>query len=224
VAQGASLEASIREAGQLDLAPFLQWRRTYPGSFRFFIWTVFITRVRGNYQSGSPRKWLCLVASDHVPMVAEVHIWTQGKSQQFSPGLNFQISREIPMRRQGGDLRSQLSDEELFRATGASLIHGNHLRILWDAQGNYPAWERRFKGPERRFTWRCTLSITIRPDAISGSPGGQSRQGVKVRVIYDWFGSLSLLGGWMWKPLREAGGGFGLPSAGNEQLFWVVQS
>jgi phosphatidylserine/phosphatidylglycerophosphate/cardiolipin synthase-like enzyme len=34
----------------------------------------------------------------------------------------------------------------------------------------------------------------------------KAREGVKVRVIYYWFGSLSLLGRWMWKPLREAGG------------------
>ena len=41
------------------------------------------------------------------------------------------------MSRGGGDLRTQLSNEELFRATGASLIHGNHLRILRDARENY---------------------------------------------------------------------------------------
>ena len=66
----------------LDLAPFLQWRRTYPGVFPIF----HLDRI---YYKGSveiikvevPRKWLCLVASDHVPMVAEVHIWTQGKPQ-----------------------------------------------------------------------------------------------------------------------------------------------
>jgi len=65
----------------LDLAPFLQWRRTYPGVFPVF----HLDRI---YYKGSveiikvevPRKWLCLVASDHVPMVAEVHIWTQGES------------------------------------------------------------------------------------------------------------------------------------------------
>jgi len=59
----------------LDLAPFLQWRRTYPGVFPVF-------HLDHIYYQGSveiikvavPRKWLCLVASDHIPMVAEVHI------------------------------------------------------------------------------------------------------------------------------------------------------
>ena len=66
----------------LDLAPFLQWRRTYPGFFPVF-------HLDHIYYQGSvkiikvavPRKWLCLVASDHMPMVAEVHIGTQGESK-----------------------------------------------------------------------------------------------------------------------------------------------
>ncbi len=59
----------------LDLTPFLQWRRTYPGVFPVF-------HLDHIYYRGSveilkvevPRRWLCLMASDHVPMVAEVHI------------------------------------------------------------------------------------------------------------------------------------------------------
>lgn len=66
----------------LDLAPFLQWRRTYPGVFPVF-------HLDHIYYQGSveiikvevPRKWLCLVASDHIPMVAEVHIWIKGESR-----------------------------------------------------------------------------------------------------------------------------------------------
>lgn len=66
----------------LDLTPFLQWRRTYPGIFPvfhldhiYYQGSVEITKVE------VPRKWLCLVASDHIPMVAEVHIGTQGESK-----------------------------------------------------------------------------------------------------------------------------------------------
>jgi endonuclease/exonuclease/phosphatase family metal-dependent hydrolase len=66
----------------LDLAPFLQWRRTYPGFFPVF-------HLDHIYYQGSveiikvevPRKWLCLVASDHIPMVAEVHIRMKGESR-----------------------------------------------------------------------------------------------------------------------------------------------
>jgi endonuclease/exonuclease/phosphatase family metal-dependent hydrolase len=59
----------------LDLTPFLQWRRTYPGIFPVF-------HLDHIYYQGSveiikvevPRKWSCLMASDHMPMTAEVHL------------------------------------------------------------------------------------------------------------------------------------------------------
>ena len=111
------------------------------------------------------------------------------------------------MRRRTADLQSQMSNEELFRATGASLIHGNHLRILRDAQENYPAWEAAIQGARK--------TIHIEMYIIHNDKSGRrfrdllvakAREGVKVRLIYDWFGSLSLLGRWMWKPLRQAGG------------------
>ena len=65
-----------------DLTPFLQWRRTYPGFFPVF-------HLDHIYYQGSveiikvqvPRKWLCLVAFDHIPMVAKVHIRVQGESR-----------------------------------------------------------------------------------------------------------------------------------------------
>jgi cardiolipin synthase len=111
------------------------------------------------------------------------------------------------MSRRSGGLRWQLSDEELFRATGAPLIHGNHLRILRDAQENYPAWESAIQDAQK--TIHLEMYI-IHNDKAGGRfrdlLAAKAREGVKVRVIYDWFGSLSLLGGWMWKPLREAGG------------------
>ena len=70
------------------------------------------------------------------------------------------------MRRRNGDLRSQLSNEELFRATGASLIHGNHLRILRDAQENYPAWEAAIQGARKTPDYshgELTLEVSLSP-------------------------------------------------------------
>jgi phosphatidylserine/phosphatidylglycerophosphate/cardiolipin synthase-like enzyme len=111
------------------------------------------------------------------------------------------------MKKRGDDLQSQLSNEELFRATGADLIHGNHLRILRDARENYPAWEAAIQGARKTIH----IEMYIIHNDRSGRHfrdllAAKAREGVKVRVIYDWFGSLSLLGRWMWKPLREAGG------------------
>jgi endonuclease/exonuclease/phosphatase family metal-dependent hydrolase len=75
--RGPASKLLSEKMDSLDLAPFLQWRRTYPGVFPVF-------HLDHIYYQGSveiikvvvPRKWLCLVASDHMPLVAEVHIGT----------------------------------------------------------------------------------------------------------------------------------------------------
>jgi len=80
--RGPASKLLSERLSSLDLAPFLQWRRTYPGFFPVF-------HLDHIYYQGSveiikvevPRKWLCLVASDHIPMVAEVHIGIQGESR-----------------------------------------------------------------------------------------------------------------------------------------------
>lgn len=73
--RGPASKLLSEKLDSLDLAPFLQWRRTYPGVFPVF-------HLDHIYYRGSveihrvqvPRRWSCLMASDHIPMVAEVHI------------------------------------------------------------------------------------------------------------------------------------------------------
>jgi endonuclease/exonuclease/phosphatase family metal-dependent hydrolase len=66
----------------LDLAPFLQWRRTYPGVFPVFhLDHIYYQGPVEIIKVEVPRKWLCLVASDHIPLVAEVHIRIKGESR-----------------------------------------------------------------------------------------------------------------------------------------------
>ena len=111
------------------------------------------------------------------------------------------------MRKRSCDRQNQLSDEELLRATGAPLILGNHLRILRDAQENYPAWEAAIQGARKTIHLEMYIIYNDKTGRrFRDLLAAKAREGVKVRVIYDWFGSLSLLGGWMWKPLRKAGG------------------
>jgi cardiolipin synthase A/B len=103
--------------------------------------------------------------------------------------------------------QSALSDSTLFRASGASLVSGNQLSILRDGRENYPAWEAAIRSSKK--------TIHIEMYIIHNDRTGRhfrdllvekAREGVKVRVLYDWFGSRSILGRNMWKQLIEAGG------------------
>lgn len=103
-------------------------------------------------------------------------------------------------------LRSS-ADQVFRRSAGAQLIAGNAIRILRDGRENYPAWEQAIAGA------RSTIHIEMY--IIHNDRTGRhfvellaerARAGVKVRVLYDWFGC------WMgpylglFSPLIKAGG------------------
>jgi cardiolipin synthase len=103
--------------------------------------------------------------------------------------------------------QSALSDATLFRTSGAELVSGNQLRVLRDGNENYPESEAAIIASKS--------SIHLEMYIIHNDSTGRrfrdllvekAREGVKVRVLYDWFGSRSLLGRNMWGPLKEAGG------------------
>ena len=99
------------------------------------------------------------------------------------------------------------ADQVFSRAAGAPLVGGNHVRVLRDAAENYPAWEHAING--------ATSTIHLEMYIIHRDPVGRrfiellaarARAGIKVRVIYDWFGC-----GWsplfgLFTPLIAAGG------------------
>jgi phosphatidylserine/phosphatidylglycerophosphate/cardiolipin synthase-like enzyme len=101
----------------------------------------------------------------------------------------------------------RLADQAFSRAGGAPLVGGNSVSILRDATENYPAWERAILAARR--------TIHVEMYIIHRDPIGRwfvdllarkAREGVKVRVAYDWFGcgigpALGLL-----RALTKAGG------------------
>ena len=99
------------------------------------------------------------------------------------------------------------ADQVFSRAAGAPLVGGNQVRVLRDAQENYPAWEAAITA--------ATATIHLEMYIIHRDPVGRrfielladrARAGIKVRVIYDWFGCgwSPLLG--LFNPLIAAGG------------------
>lgn len=94
-----------------------------------------------------------------------------------------------------------------FRSSGAPVVLGNAVRVLCDAEENYPAWLEAIESARR--TIHLEMYI-VHNDRI----GRRFRDllvekalaGVRVRVLYDWFGSLRLSSINFWRPLVRAGG------------------
>ncbi|HEX8148430.1 MAG TPA: phospholipase D-like domain-containing protein [Pyrinomonadaceae bacterium] len=92
------------------------------------------------------------------------------------------------------------------RATGATLIPGNGVRLLVDAEQNYPAWLEAIKGARRTIHFE---SFIIHEDDVGREFAealcAKAREGVKVRVVYDWLGAVGKTSRRFWRNLRDAG-------------------
>jgi cardiolipin synthase len=99
-----------------------------------------------------------------------------------------------------------LADQAFSRAAGAMLIPGNSVRLLRDARENYPAWLEAIRSAESRIHFE---SYIIHSDDVgrqfAEALAAKARQGVRVRLIYDWLGALGAASYRFWKPLRRAG-------------------
>jgi cardiolipin synthase A/B len=97
--------------------------------------------------------------------------------------------------------------EQVFsRTAGAPISVGNGVKVLKDAAENYPAWLESMKAAEK---WIHFESYIIREDATGRKFGellaAKAREGIKVRIVYDWLGCLGKTSRHFWQMLREAG-------------------
>ena len=99
-----------------------------------------------------------------------------------------------------------LADQAFSRAAGAPLIPGNKMRVLRDAKENYPAWLEAIRSAQDRIHFE---SYIIHSDDIgrqfAEALAAKAREGVTVRLIYDWLGALGAASYRFWRPLRRAG-------------------
>jgi cardiolipin synthase len=103
------------------------------------------------------------------------------------------------------DSRS-LADHAFSRAAGAALIQGNCVRLLKDAGENYPAWLDAIASAKRHIHFECYIIHEDKMgNAFSDALIVKARQGVQVRVIYDWVGGLGKTSRYFWNRLRGAG-------------------
>jgi cardiolipin synthase len=99
-----------------------------------------------------------------------------------------------------------LADQAFSRAAGAPLIEGNAVRLLKDARENYPAWLSAIDGAKRYIHFECYI---IHEDdtgkEFADALIAKAREGVHVRLIYDWMGGLGKTSRRFWNRLRTGG-------------------
>jgi len=100
-----------------------------------------------------------------------------------------------------------LAEQAFSRAAGAPLVGGNSVRVLKDADENFPAWLEAIRRAERTIFFEHYI---IADDEIGRefveAMTERARAGVRVRAVYDWFGGFGVGSSRLWGPLLQAGG------------------
>jgi cardiolipin synthase A/B len=103
------------------------------------------------------------------------------------------------------DMRA-LADQAFSRAAGAPLIAGNSVRVLQDARENYPAWLEAIGVAQHYVHFE---NYILREDEtghmFADALLAKAREGVRVRLIYDWMGGFGKTSRAFWQRLRAGG-------------------
>lgn len=103
------------------------------------------------------------------------------------------------------DIRG-LADQAFSRAAGAPLVGGNYVRLLKDARDNYPAWLDAIGAAKHHI--HLESYIIYEDDTgrkFADALIGKAREGVRVRLIYDWVGGLGKASRRFWDRMRQGG-------------------
>lgn len=119
------------------------------------------------------------------------------------------MSANIPSRKREHDSRDSLriyTQQAFSRATGAQLSENNTVRLLKDAQENYPAWLDAIRSARHHVHFD---SYIIHEDnagrEFADAFIAKAKEGVPVRIVYDWVGGLRVASHGFWNHLRQGG-------------------
>jgi cardiolipin synthase A/B len=111
-----------------------------------------------------------------------------------------------PLLKTATRIENSLLDQAFSRAAGAPRIEGNGVRLLRDAGENYPAWLEAIAAARRYVHFE---SYIIRDDnsgrQFAEALMAKAKEGVAVRLLYDWMGALGKTPRAYWSALRKAG-------------------
>jgi cardiolipin synthase len=104
------------------------------------------------------------------------------------------------------ELRRQLAHQMLSRVAGAPLVPGNRIELLRDGAENFPAWREAIEAARRFVHFEMYI---VHDDPVGRDfaelLGRKAREGVAVRVLYDWLGALGKTPRRYWRDLEKAG-------------------
>jgi cardiolipin synthase A/B len=119
--------------------------------------------------------------------------------------MSITLQRERMERASAPPMR-ELADQAFSRAAGAPLVGGNSVRLLIDARENYPAWLDAIADAEHHINFE---SYIIHEDSagwrFADALVAKAREGVRVRLIYDWMGGFGKTSRSFWNHLRAGG-------------------
>ncbi|HSF25698.1 MAG TPA: phospholipase D-like domain-containing protein [Blastocatellia bacterium] len=99
-----------------------------------------------------------------------------------------------------------LANQAFSRAAGAPLVEGNSVRLLKDARENYPAWLDAISAARHYIHFE---SFIIHEDdqgwMFADALVAKAREGVRVRLIYDWMGGFGKTSRSFWNYMRSGG-------------------
>ena len=99
-----------------------------------------------------------------------------------------------------------IAEHAFSRIAGAPLVSGNYVRLLKDADQNYPAWLDAIAASKKHIHFE---SYIIHEDEtgeeFAEALSLKAREGVRVRLIYDWLGARGKTSGRFWSRLRANG-------------------
>src|SRR6185503_10682311 len=132
------------------------------------------------------------------------------EASHFGPAFeHLDMSKYAQLRDRERDSMSPvrvLANQAFSRAAGAPLIDGNSVRLLKDARENYPAWLDAIREAGNYIHFE---SYIIHEDdqgwMFADALVDKAKEGVRVRLIYDWMGGFGKTSRGFWNYLRSGG-------------------